>query len=314
MVYNSCQRLLKGEREKMKKGEMKGNILLIITALIWGSAFVAQSVGMEHIGAFTFQGVRSLIGSLVLLPVILVIDAMKKRKGEYVKPSGESRKKQWKAGIVCGLIMTLAANLQQTGMLYTTAGKAGFITALYIVVVPILGIFMGKKSSLRMWLCVAMALVGLYLLSMTGGFRLSLGDTLVLLCSVAFALHIIAVDHYVEAVDGVRLSCIQFLVCGVISSILMFIFEKPDIQSIMNAAVPILYAGVMSCGVAYTFQIVGQKYTRPTMASLLMSLESVFAVLTGMVILKEIPTVREAIGCVIMFAAIIITQLPERKN
>lgn len=298
----------------MKNGEMKGNILLVITALIWGAAFVAQSVSMDHIGAFTFQGVRSLIGSAVLVPVILALSAVKKKKGEYVKPSKQDKAKLWKAGIVCGIILTIASNLQQAGIQYTTAGKAGFITALYIVVVPILGIFMGKKSSLRIWLCIVMAMVGLYLLSVTEGFRLSIGDTLVLLCAVAFSFHIVAVDHYANMVDGVKLSCIQFLVCGVLSSIMMFIFEEPEIAGLLKAAVPILYAGIMSCGVAYTLQIVGQKYTRPTVASLLMSLESVFAVLAGMLLLREIPTAREAVGCVIMFAAIIITQLPERTK
>ena len=298
----------------MKKGEMKGNILLIITALIWGSAFVAQSVSMDHIGAFTFQGVRSLIGSAMLVPVILVLSAVKKKKGEYVKPTKQDKAQLWKAGIICGIIMTIASNLQQAGMQYTTAGKAGFITALYIIIVPVLGLFMGKKSSLRIWLCIVMALVGLYLLSMTEGFKLSTGDTLVLLCAVAFAFHIVVVDHYAAIVDGVKLSCIQFLVCGVLSSIMMFIFEEPEMAGLLKAAVPILYAGIMSCGVAYTLQIVGQKYTRPTVASLLMSLESVFAVLAGMVILSEIPTAREAVGCVIMFAAIIITQLPERTK
>lgn len=298
----------------MKNGEMKGNILLVITALIWGAAFVAQSVSMDHIGAFTFQGVRSLIGSAVLVPVILALSAVKKKKGEYVKPSKQDKAKLWKAGIVCGIILTIASNLQQAGIQYTTAGKAGFITALYIVVVPILGVFMGKKSSLRIWLCIVMAMVGLYLLSVTEGFRLSIGDTLVLLCAVAFSFHIVAVDHYANMVDGVKLSCIQFLVCGVLSSIMMFIFEEPEIAGLLKAAVPILYAGIMSCGVAYTLQIVGQKYTRPTVASLLMSLESVFAVLAGMLLLREIPTAREAVGCVIMFAAIIITQLPERTK
>ncbi len=298
----------------MKNGEMKGNILLVITAVIWGAAFVAQSVSMDHIGAFTFQGVRSLIGSAVLVPVILALTAMKKKRGEYVKPTRQETARLWKAGIICGVIMTIAANLQQAGIQYTTAGKAGFITALYIVVVPILGLFMGKRSSLRIWLCVVMAMFGLYLLSMTEGFRLSIGDTLVLLCAVAFAFHIVVVDHYANLVDGVKLSCIQFLVCGVLSCIMMFIFEEPRIDGLMRAAVPILYAGVLSCGVAYTLQIVGQKYTRPAVASLLMSLESVFAVLAGMLILREIPTVRETLGCVIMFAAIIITQFPERKR
>ncbi|MBR6521340.1 MAG: DMT family transporter [Oscillospiraceae bacterium] len=298
----------------MKNGEMKGNILLVITAVIWGAAFVAQSVSMDHIGAFTFQGVRSLIGSAVLVPVILALTSVKKKKGEYVKPGKKEKAQLWKAGIICGIILTVAANLQQAGIQYTTAGKAGFITALYIVVVPVLGLFMKKKVSLRIWMCVIMAMVGLYLLSMTDGFRLSLGDTLVLLCAIAFSFHIVVVDHYASIVDGVKLSCIQFLVCGVISSILMFIFEEPQIDGLMKAAVPILYAGVLSCGVAYTLQIVGQKYTRPTVASLLMSLESVFAVLAGMIILREIPTAREAIGCIVMFAAIIITQLPEKTK
>ena len=298
----------------MKNGEMKGNILLVITAVIWGAAFVAQSVSMDHIGAFTFQGVRSLIGSAVLVPVILALTSVKKKKGEYVKPDKKEKAQLWKAGIICGIILTVASNLQQAGIQYTTAGKAGFITALYIVVVPILGLFMKKKVSLRIWMCVIMAMVGLYLLSMTEGFRHSMGDTLVLLCAIAFSFHIVVVDHFASIVDGVKLSCIQFLVCGVISSILMFIFEEPQIDGIMKAAVPILYAGVLSCGVAYTLQIVGQKYTRPTVASLLMSLESVFAVLAGMIILSEIPTVREAIGCIVMFAAIIITQLPEKAK
>ncbi len=298
----------------MKFREMKGNILLLITALIWGSAFVAQSVGMEHIGAFTFQCTRSLVGSAVLVPVFLIKDAVKKRSGACAEAKKSSRATLWKAGVICGIIMTVASNLQQVGIQYTTAGKAGFITALYIVIVPVLGLFMGKKLSARIWLCIAMALVGLYLLSMTGGFRLSKGDTLVLLCAVAFSFHIVTVDHYVSLVDGVKLSCIQFMVCGVLSGIMMLIFERPTLSGLAAAAGPVLYAGVLSCGVGYTFQIIGQKYTKPTVASLLMSLESVFAVIAGMLVLHEIPAARETVGCVIMFAAIIITQLPERKK
>ena len=298
----------------MKFREMKGNILLLITALIWGSAFVAQSVGMEHIGAFTFQCTRSLVGSAVLVPVFLIKDAAKKRSGACAEAKKSSRATLWKAGVICGIIMTIASNLQQVGIQYTTAGKAGFITALYIVIVPVLGLFMGKKPSARIWLCIAMALVGLYLLSMTGGFRLSKGDTLVLLCAVAFSFHIVTVDHYVSLVDGVKLSCIQFMVCGVLSGIMMLIFERPTLSGLAAAAGSVLYAGVLSCGVGYTFQIIGQKYTKPTVASLLMSLESVFAVIAGMLVLHEIPAARETVGCVIMFAAIIITQLPERKK
>lgn len=313
--YNILTRYKKGGK-KMKR-ELRGSIMLLITALIWGSAFVAQSVGMEYIGAFTFQCVRSLIGSAVLVPVFLILNAVKKKKAarenlSAAEPQKENKKLLWRAGLVCGVIMTVAANLQQVGIQYTTAGKAGFITALYIVIVPILGLFTGKKSSLRIWLCVAMALVGLYLLSITEGFGISRGDTLVILCAVAFSFHIIAVDRYASQVDGVKLSCIQFLVCGVLSGIMMLIFEKPSLESLLNAAAPILYAGVLSCGVAYTLQIIAQKYTRPTVASLLMSLESVFAVLAGMVILHEVPTLREAVGCVVMFAAIIVSQLPER--
>ena len=302
------------KEKKRKFREMKGNILLLITALIWGSAFVAQSVGMEHIGAFTFQCTRSLVGSAVLVPVFLIKDAAKKRSGACAEAKKSSRATLWKAGVICGIIMTIASNLQQVGIQYTTAGKAGFITALYIVIVPVLGLFMGKKPSARIWLCIAMALVGLYLLSMTGGFRLSKGDTLVLLCAVAFSFHIVTVDHYVSLVDGVKLSCIQFMVCGVLSGIMMLIFERPTLSGLAAAAGSVLYAGVLSCGVGYTFQIIGQKYTKPTVASLLMSLESVFAVIAGMLVLHEIPAARETVGCVIMFAAIIITQLPERKK
>ena len=209
--------------------------------------------------------------------------------------------------------MTVAANLQQIGIQYTSAGKAGFITAMYILIVPVLGLFLKKKVPGRIWLCILIAVVGLYLLSVTEGFSsISKGDVYVLLCALAFSFHIMAVDHYAPLVDGVRLSSIQFLICGVLSGILMFLFEEPNLENILNAAVPILYAGIMSCGVAYTLQIIGQKYTRPTIASLIMSLESVFAVLAGIVVLREIPTARETMGCVLMFLAIIIAQLPSR--
>lgn len=287
----------------------------MLTALIWGCAFVAQSVSMDYIGPFTFQCVRSLIGSAVLIPVFLLLDVVKKRSGTYQSPTRENRKQLWFAGIICGIIMTVAANLQQFGIQYTTAGKAGFITALYILLVPILGLFLKKKVSPRLWLCIVLAMIGLYLLSVTEGFSsINKGDFYVMLCAVAFSFHIMAVDHYAPLVDGVRLSCIQFLICGALSGVLMFVFETPDIQGLLKAAVPILYAGIMSCGVAYTLQIIGQKYTKPTIASLIMSLESVFAVIAGIVVLQEIPTTREAVGCILMFAAIIIAQLPDKKH
>lgn len=299
----------------MKNSELKGNLLLMLTALIWGCAFVAQSVSMDYIGPFTFQSVRSLLGAAVLVPVFLILDAVKKKAGTYQAPTGEEKKTLLIAGIVCGCIMTVAANLQQIGIQYTSAGKAGFITAMYILIVPVLGLFLKKKVPGRIWLCILIAVVGLYLLSVTEGFSsISKGDVYVLLCALAFSFHIMAVDHYAPLVDGVRLSSIQFLICGVLSGILMFLFEEPNLENILNAAVPILYAGIMSCGVAYTLQIIGQKYTRPTIASLIMSLESVFAVLAGIVVLREIPTARETMGCVLMFLAIIIAQLPSRRE
>ena len=298
----------------MKNTELKGNLILLLTALIWGCAFVAQSVSMDYVGPFTFQCTRSLIGSAVLVPVFLVLDIRQKNYNTYTPPSAEQKKTQLIAGIVCGIIMTIAANLQQMGIQYTTAGKAGFITAIYILIVPILGLFMKKKVSPKLWGCVALAMVGLYLLSVTDGFSsINKGDVYVLLCAVAFAFHIIAVDYWADKVDGVRLSCMQFLICGVLSGILMFAYENPSIENLIAAGVPILYAGVLSCGVAYTLQIIGQKFTNPTMASMIMSLESVFAVLGGMVLLHEVPTVRETIGCILMFIAILIPQLPEKK-
>jgi len=298
----------------MKTNELKGNLILLLTALIWGCAFVAQSVSMDHVGPFTFQCTRSLLGALVLVPVFLVIDSKKKKSGTYISPSKKDRQTQLIAGIICGVIMTVAGNLQQIGMQYTTAGKAGFITAMYILIVPILGLFLKKKVGLKLWGCVGIALCGLYLLSVTDGFSsINQGDIYVLLCAVAFAFHILAVDHFVERVDGVRLSSMQFLVCGILSGIMMLLTETPTLEGLMAAGVPIAYAGIMSCGIAYTLQIVGQKYTNPTMASMIMSLESVFAVLGGMVLLREIPTLREAIGCTLMFVAIIIPQLPDRK-
>ena len=299
----------------MKSNELKGNLILLLTALIWGCAFVAQSVSMDHVGPFTFQCTRSLLGALVLVPVFLALDSSKKKSGTYVAPTTEDKRTQLIAGIICGVIMTIAGNLQQIGMQYTTAGKAGFITAMYILIVPILGLFLKKKVGIKLWGCVGIAMIGLYLLSVTDGFSsINKGDIYVLLCAVAFAFHILAVDHFVERVDGVRLSSMQFFVCGILSGVMMLLTETPTVKGLMGAAIPIAYAGIMSCGIAYTLQIVGQKYTNPTMASMIMSLESVFAVLGGMVLLKEVPTAREALGCALMFVAIIIPQLPEKTT
>lgn len=298
----------------MHNEEFKGNLLLLLTALIWGCAFVAQSVGADKIGPFTFQAVRSLIGSVVLLPVIFVLDRQKKRQGTYQKPSARQTKTLLAGGVVCGVILCAASCLQQAGIQYTTVGKAGFITALYILIVPLLGLFFRQRAPLKLWGCILVAVAGLYLLCMTEGFFLSKGDALMMLCALVFSFHILAVDHFSPKVEGVKLACLQFFVSSVTAGVLMFFMERPSLEAIWSAWPTLLYAGAFSCGMGYTLQIIGQKYTRPTVASLLMSLESVFAILAGAVILREIPTLREGIGCLLMFAAIILAQLPEKKR
>ena len=294
----------------MKTGQMRNSLLLLLTAFIWGAAFVAQSVGGEAVGCFTFNGVRSLIGALVLLPVIWLMDAKKK---EELKEK-EDQKTLITGGICCGVMLCIASNFQQFGISFTTVGKAGFITAMYILIVPILGFFMKKKPGLQVWLGVVLAVMGLYLLCMTSeSFSLSKGDFLVLICAGFFSLHILIIDYFSPKVDGVRMSCIQFLVCGILSMVMAFIFETPEFSAILSGWLPILYAGVLSCGVAYTLQIVGQKNMDPTVASLILSLESVFSVLAGWLILDQTLSLRELSGCVLMFLAIILAQLPQKK-
>ena len=265
------------------KGKLKYNLLLMLAALIWGGAFVAQSVGMDYTGPYTFNVMRSFLGSLVLLPVIFFLD---KKKSEEEKER-EDKKVLIKGGICCGIILTISTTFQQIGLLHTTAGKAGFITALYILIVPILGIFLGKKAGLKVWISVVLALGGMYLLCVTSEFTIAFGDLMVLACAFVFSLHILAVDHFSPMVDGVKLSCIQFFVCGTLSSFPMFLLEHPQLGQILDAWLPIAYAGILSSGVAYTLQIITQKHLNPTVASLLMSLESVFAALTGWLVLHE---------------------------
>lgn len=293
---------------------LKNSLILLLTATIWGVAFVAQSVGMDYVGGFTFNAVRSIIGSIVLLPVILFLDRQETPavRTEEEKKSGQ--KTLLMGGIACGICLCLASNFQQFGIKYTTVGKAGFITACYIVIVPILGLFLKKKCSPYIWGAVVMALIGLYLLCITDGFSIGKGDILVMICAVLFSLHILVIDYFSPKVDGVKMSCIQFLVCGILSGIPALIFENPQISSILAAWQPILYAGVMSCGVAYTLQIVGQKNMNPTVASLILSLESCISVLAGWIILGQSMSRKEILGCVIMFAAIILAQLPEKTD
>lgn len=297
----------------------KNTFLLFLTAFIWGVAFVAQSVGMDYVGPWTFNASRFIIGAVFLIPCIAFLDALKKKEtASSGISSEESAPKDTKTlligGLCCGIAIAVASTLQQYGISMTTVGKAGFITALYIVIVPILGIFLKKKPRLIIWVSVVLALAGLYFLCMTDSLSFSKGDTMVLLCALVFSLHILIIDYFSPKVDGVRMSCIQFFVASIICGIPALILEHPQFSSLVAAWAPILYAGILSCGVAYTLQIVAQKNYDPTIASLILSLESVFSVLAGWVILHQALSPREILGCVLVFIAIILVQLPEKKK
>lgn len=304
-------RNLRNEENIVKK-KSTSNLLLLLTALIWGSAFVAQSVGMDYIGPFTFNCIRSILGGIALLPVIFALNK-KKNKSSSMQEK-EDKKILLIGGICCGFCLMLGSSLQQIGIQYTTAGKAGFITALYILIVPLLGLFVGKRAGIKVWIGVVLAVIGMYFLCMTSGFSIAKGDFYVMVGSVAFSLHILVIDHFSPKVDGVKMSCIQFFVCGILCAVPMILFEHPKMGQVLSAWEPIVYAGVLSSGVGYTLQIVAQKNTDPTVASLLMSLESVFSVLAGWVILGEKLSPRELFGCVLVFAAVILAQLPERRS
>ena len=306
----------------MKKTQLKGVLILLATAFIWGSSFVAQSIGMELIEAFTYNGIRTLMGAAVLLPFVAV------RDWRSLKPLTEPERAQWKqvnkktwlAGGALGIALCIASNFQQFAFNYSTSGKIAFITALYMLIVPILGLFLGKKVPALIWGCVLLGGAGLYFLSFpAGGFTaVNKGDVLALICAFFFAVQILMVERYVDKYDAIKLSFVQFLVSGTVSCILMFIFESPSIPAINAAIFPLLYSGLLSCGFAYTFQIVGQKYTESTVASLIMCMESVFGVLSAAVVLHQIPTGREFLGCGLMFTAILTAQfadrLPKRKT
>lgn len=301
----------------MKKLPWRNSLLLFLTALIWGVAFVAQSVGMDYVGAFTFSFSRCIIGGVVLIPCIWFLNRRKEEEPEKKASEKKDKKEERKicviGGVCCGIALFFASNLQQFGLKYTTVGKAGFITALYIILVPVLGLFMKKRVQGKVWISVLLAVAGLYLLCITDGFSLGTGDLLVLLCALMFSVHILVIDYFSPKTDGVKMSCIQFFVCGILSGIAMLIFEEPSLGALLQAWMPILYAGVLSCGVAYTLQIVGQKDMDPTVASLILSLESVVSVLAGWVLLGQRLSLREISGCVLMFAAIILAQLPGKK-
>lgn len=291
-------------------------LLLVLTAWIWGMAFTAQSVGMDHIGPFTLNGVRSLLGGLVLLPLIPMMDRLAAKNGEPPRAphTRAERRTLCLGGLCCGLALAAGSSLQQLGIQHTTVGKAGFLTAMYIVLVPVLGIFRHKMPGLPVWAGVALAVGGFYLLCRPEQLGVGPGECLLLLGSLMWSIHILVIDHFSPLVDGVRLSCLQFFVTGVICTGIALIVEHPTLAGLCTAAVPILYLGICSSGMGYTLQVVAQKGLDPTLASLVLSLESVFSVLGGWLILHQALSLRELLGCGLIFAAILLAQLPGKKK
>ena len=316
----------------MKK--MYSNMILGLAAFIWGVAFVAQSVGMEYVGPFTFNAARFLIGGTILISLLVFLkNGNGTGKGSYTgeeeekndgKQTGDGverilpKKKDSKigvtGGICCGIALFAGSSLQQIGISYTTVGKAGFITALYIVIVPVLGIFLKKKAGWTVWVSVMIATLGMYLLCMTGGFGIGKGDVYLFLGAIAFSFHILIIDYFSPKTDGVFISCIQFFTAGILAFLAMMLTEQPSWYSIGQAWLPIGYAGIMSCGVAYTLQVVGQKHTDPTVAALILSLESVFSLLAGWAILGQKLSPKELFGCVLVFCAILLAQAPVKRK
>lgn len=288
------------------KENLKGSILLLIGTVIWGCAFVAQSVAMDHIGPFTFQACRSILAVVVLIPVAAVFDRGRKDSGSYV--GRWTDRSLWKTGLACGAALFVASGLQQMGMVYTDPGKAGFLTAMYIVLVPVLGLFLGKRAGKLVWISVAIAVAGLYLLSYVGVDGVNIGDIYLMGCALAYAVQITLVDRLAGQLDGVRLNCIQFLVVAVLSAVVMLFVETPTWSGILACAGALLYTGILSSAVGFTLQILGQQRLAPEPASLIMSLESVFAVLAGWLILGQKLSGPETLGCCLMFAAVILSQ------
>ena len=296
----------------MKNKKMLGNLLLLLTAFIWGTAFVSQRVGNARIEPISFTAARMALAAVAVGALALV-----RRRGAVSLPAEERRARDRSAligGVCCGVCLTAGSILQQAGLVTTTAGKAGFITAMYMLLVPVIRlVFFRDKGTPPVWFAVALGVAGMYLLCVTEGFRLTRGDTLVCLCAVGFSAHILCCDHFASRAEPVAVSAVQFATATVLSAAAAFLTETPTWDKLAGAAVPILYCGIVSGGIGYTLQITAQKYTDPTVASLLMSMESVFAVLAGAVLLSERMTGREALGCAVMFAAIILVQLPSRK-
>ena len=289
------------QNEKTKK--LRSSFMLLLTAIIWGFAFVAQSVGIDAMGPLTFNGIRNVLASIALIPVILLLKKKGFIEGKILTKDAVI------GGICCGICLFAAGTVQQFGIMNSTVGKASFITALYVIIVPILGVFAGKKSGIKLWISAAIAVAGMYMLCIENEFSLQSGDVLLLICAFLFSIHILVIDYFSPKANGVVLSSIQFLVCGIMSLIGMLFFEQPTWEAIKSGWVAIAYAGLLSCGVAYTLQIVFQKDLKPAAASLILSLESVFGAIGGWLILGEALSKRQIWGCVVMFAAIVLAQL-----
>lgn len=290
--------------------QMKGTAMLLLAAMVWGAAFVAQTVGMDHVEPFTFQAFRQMLGALVLLPVIFLRD---KAGSDINRPK---TKKDYKelivAGFICGLLLFIACSFQQFGLLYTTPGRSGFITALYVIMVPLSMVFFRKRVSLRVWIAVGLSVVGLYFLCMDGTFQLGKGELLTLVSALCFTIHILYLERIAKRTDGVRLASLQFFFCSLISVPFMLLVEQVDLKAVLDCWLPICYTGLISSGVGFTLQIVAQKDTNPTLASIAMSMESVFAVLFGWILMGIGLMPKEILGCVLMFSAIVLAQLPSK--
>lgn len=284
--------------------QIKGTLQLSMAAFIWGLAFVAQSVGMEHVGPWTFICIRYILGALILLPLIRAEYKLTNRK-----ETAPDKKAALKGGIICGIFLVSASYFQQYGIMETSVGKAGFITTLYIIIVPFLSVFLHRRIGINEWISAVIALVGFYIMSISGYSAINRGDIMLLICAFLFSMQILSIDRYVSGVDPVVLSCIEFAVSAIVGAAGMVFFEKPSIYDIKMAAIPLLYTGICSTAIAYTLQVMGQRNLKPTIASLLMSLESVFAALGGYVILHQTLSMREIIGCILVFTGVILAQL-----
>ncbi len=290
------------------KQQLRGSLYLLLATVVWGSAFVAQSVGMDHVGPFTFQAIRCAMGAIGLLPVIFLFDLKSKCTRGFFSQFMD--RQLWKASLCCALPLLAAINLQQIGLVYTDAGKSAFITAMYIVFVPVFGLFLKKKMSPTVPISVALAVVGLYFLSCVGVTSVNIGDLCLAGCAIAFAVQILLIDKYAPQVDPLRLNCLQAAICAAGSAIIMIFTETPTIAGIRGSWWEMCYTGFLSMGVAYSLQIMGQKHLEPTLASLIMSMESIFAILCGCLILHERMTCWEILGCILVFSAVVLSQIP----